>query len=361
MTAPGPAGARQVRVAVVGGGLAGSLLALELAERGLAVVLIDAGSDGATALSYGGVAWWAGAPGPLGGLIRRAPAAWHRLEARHGPLGWRGCGLRLHGGGWATPLLRPPFAQVDSTVLMAALPGALAAAGVARRRARVVGPPRPGSGGWLLDLEPGPLLTVDQVVLAAGAGCRQLAPGLPERLRASWAGVLTLQDRSNLPRSPPSRWVRHAAACRIVQPRRWQRPALEGGAAALQEERWIVDAGFAPWGQGLLLGQSSLVRPGLAAGIPPAAAAMESHLRRGLAGLDPVLAALPGPFLQVPVAFCIGAVPLVGPVPGAAGLWVFSGFGGAFAQVPVLAPLLAAAITDGSELSTLARLGTLPG
>jgi glycine/D-amino acid oxidase-like deaminating enzyme len=350
-----------MRVAVVGGGLAGSLLALELAHRDLAVTLVDAGTATATALSYGGVAWWAGAPGPLGRLIRRAPACWHRLEARHGPLGWRGCGLRLHGGGWITPLLRPRFAQVDSAVLMAALPRVLAAAGVEGRTARVAGPPRPREGGWRLDLEPGPSLSADQVVLAAGAGCRSLAPGLPERLRASWAGVLALPQRSVLAAAPSRPWLRHAARRRIAQPRHWRRPALEALAPSLQGERWIVDAGFAPWGEGLLLGQSSLVRPGLAAGEAPAAAAMEGHLRRGLAGLDPVLAGLPGPFRQVPVAFCVGGLPLAGPVPGSAGLWVFSGFGGAFAQVPVLAPLLAEVIAGAADPAGLSRLGVLPG
>ena len=349
------------QVAVVGGGLAGTLLALELVERGQSVTLVEGGTATATALSYGGVAWWAGASGPLGRLIRQAPARWRRLEARHGPLGWRGCGLRLHGGGWTTPLLRPPFAQVDSTMLVAALPRVLAAAGVERRWARVEGPPQAMAPGWRLDLEPGGRLMVDQVVLAAGAGCRHLAPALPERLRASWAGVLALPQRSALPMPPPSPWLRHAACRRIVQPRHWRRPALEGGAPALRQERWIVDAGFAPWGEGLLLGQISLVRPGLATGEPPAVAPMEERLRQGLAGLDPVLAGLPGPYRQVPVAFCAGGVPLVGPVPGAPGLWVFSGFGGAFAQVPVLAPLLADAVGGRADLSTLAGLGTLPG
>jgi glycine/D-amino acid oxidase-like deaminating enzyme len=63
----------------------------------------------------------------------------------------------------------------------------------------------------------------------------------------------------------------------------------------------------------------------------------------------------------MPVAFCTGGLPLAGPIPGAAGLWVFSGFGGAFTQVPVLAPLLAEVIAAESDLSGLARLGTLPG
>ncbi|MDM7952798.1 MAG: FAD-dependent oxidoreductase [Cyanobium sp. CZS 25K] len=353
MPAPG-------RLTVVGGGLAGSLLALALVERGLGVTLVDAGEAMATSLSYGGVAWWAGAPGPLGRLLRQAPARWRRLEARHGFLGWRGCGLRLHGGVWSTALLRPPFAQVDSAVLMAALPRVLAAAGVQLLRGRVLGPPRPRAGGWRLELAPGGTHSADQVVLAAGAGCRRLAPALPERQRASWAGVLALPARHALPPAAAGPWLRHASRRRIVQPRHWRRPALEGAAPALREERWIVDAGFAPWGEGLLLGQISLVRPGLDTGEAPAAAAMEVRLRQGLAGLDPALAALPGPYRQVPVAFCTGGLPLVGPLPGAAGLWVFSGFGGAFAQVPVLAPLLADVIAGAADCSALAGLGVLP-
>ncbi|MEA5441066.1 hypothetical protein VB739_00695, partial [Cyanobium gracile UHCC 0281] len=227
--------------------------------------------------------------------------------------------------------------------------------------ARVVAPPRPVAAGWQLQLESGGPLLAEQVVLAAGAGCRSLTPSLPERLRASWAGVLAMPARPTLPPSSGSPWWRHAMQRRIVQPRHWQRPVLEGAAPGLREERWIVDAGCAPWGDGLLLGQISLVRPGLDSGEAPDAATMEGRLRQGLAGLDPLLAALPGPYRQVPVAFCTDGLPLVGPLPGAAGLWVFSGFGGAFAQVPVLAPLLADVIAGVADGAVLARLGVLAG
>jgi glycine/D-amino acid oxidase-like deaminating enzyme len=237
----------------------------------------------------------------------------------------------------------------------------LAAAGVERRRARVLTPPRPVAGGWHLELEPGGATVAEQVVLAAGAGCRALAPALPECHRASWAGVLALPARPTLSPGSASAWWRHAARRRIVQPRHWQRPGLERAAPGLGQERWIVDAGCAPWGEGLLLGQISLVRPGLDTGEPPEPVAMEARLRQGLAGLDPLLAALPGPYRQVPVAFGSGGLPLVGPLPGAAGLWVFSGFGGAFAQVPVLAPLLADVIAAGADASVLAGLGVLTG
>ncbi len=348
------------RVAVVGGGLAGSLLALALVDRGLAVTLVDGPRDQATALSYGGVAWWAGGTGPLGQLIRRAPSCWRQLQARHGGLGWHGCGLRLHGGGWTTPLLRPPFAQVDSAVLMAALPALLAARGVRLCRARVLAPPGPLGAGWQLELDPGGSLAVDQVVLAAGAGCRTLAPELPERLRTSWAGVLTVGPLS-VDAAVASPWLAQVRRGCIVQPRHWQRPALEQRAPGLAEDGWIVDAGLAPWGGGLLAGQISLVRPASCDGVPPAVGPMEERLRQGLRDLDPCLGALHGAFAQVPVAFCVDGLPLVGPLAGPAGRWVFCGFSGAFAQVPVLAPLLADAIAGTADLRLLAGLGTLPG
>lgn len=82
---------------MIGAGLAGSLLALALAERGAVVELLDPGQGcSATGLSYGGVPWWAGAPGPMDQLMASAPAAWSHLEQRHGPLGWSPCSLRLH-------------------------------------------------------------------------------------------------------------------------------------------------------------------------------------------------------------------------------------------------------------------------
>ena len=81
-------------VVVIGAGLAGSLAALALRERGLPVTLLSQAPAPATAsqFSYGGVPWWA-AP-----ALRRAPELWQALERRHGPLGWQRCKLTLHGG-----------------------------------------------------------------------------------------------------------------------------------------------------------------------------------------------------------------------------------------------------------------------
>ncbi|MCT0230203.1 FAD-dependent oxidoreductase [Synechococcus sp. CS-1324] len=362
-------------VLVIGAGLAGSLLALSLAESGARVLLQDSGSarSGATGLSYGGVPWWAGPPGPLGALMATAPACWHDLEARHGPLGWQPCSLLLHwrnsgcaaaaaaietalagvrnraerhlptGTGWPVEegtagSLRLPYGRVDVPSLLRALPAALDRAGVERIQA-VACPLRAES------------LPADQVVLAAGAGCRSLLSALPDRLRVSWAGLLAIEDAAACSSLLPKAL---ADAAEIVMPLLGGRQGLEDRAAGLRGEEWVVDAGLAPWGKGLLLGQTTLVRPGVASGPPPSPAGLEAALRQALAAIDPGLGVLEAPFLQVPVSFTSTGVPLVGPVPGWPGLWVFAGFSGPFALVPPLAPLLAAAI--GGDSAALERL-----
>jgi glycine/D-amino acid oxidase-like deaminating enzyme len=320
---------------VVGAGLTGGLLALALARRGEAVTLAGPPVGfTATGLSYAGM---------LGcGPARR----WRRLEARHGPLGWRRAGLVLHG--WPTPLdaappalqallTRPlPFSRVDVVALNERLPQVLARACVERL-------PQPvrsltgGAAGWRLQLGGGGEMAADQVVLAAGAGCRALWPDLPRRLRHSWAGVLLLERN---PGGNP--WLEQALRGRIVQPRAWRRPALEREAEETREERWIVDAGLAPWGEeGVLLGQISRIGPEPFAWPPPDAVRMESLLRQGLARLDPELGRMDGAYHQVPVTFCSDGRPMAEPVQGQPGLWTFTGFSGAFASVPPWAERLA--------------------
>ncbi len=357
---------------MVGGGLAGGLLALELAERGLATQLIDPLIDplvepligNATALSYGAMAPWAAPLSPMGRLIRGAPGRWRALQRRHGDLGWqRACFRPLGTGAPLGGRLRLPCSRVLAPVLQRRWPQVLRQAGVRLTAARVTAlEPHPAvAGGWRLQLERGPTLEVPQLVLAAGAGCRALWPALPARLRASWAGVLVLD-----PRAGPG-----PAGGGLRLPARFSRLALEARAADLREQAWVVDPGLLSWGEGWLAGQISLLRPALDAGEPPPADLQETRLRQALAAIDSALATWPGRFRQVPVSFCPGGLPLVGPL-GAQGLWVFSGFSGAFAQVPVLAPLLADGIAAvaapagagqgrlSQVCGRLQRLGVLP-
>lgn len=334
-------------IVVIGAGLTGSLAALALARRGAAVTLVGprperVASSAATTVSYGSLAGW-------------LPALrWRRLQRRHGPLGWHPARLCLHGNGGDVPpaaRLAPllPFSRVDAPTLAARLPGVLTGAGVDLHDALVVDLAPEAGGSWRLQLRPSGdglpdgEIRAGRVLLAAGAGCRSLWPALPERLRASWAGVLLLH------RNPGgSPWLERARRGWVVQPARWRRPELEREVDEHAGERWIVDAGLAPWGDGVVLGQITLVGPGPAGIRPPDPAWMERRLREGLALLDPRLAAAEGAYHQVQVPFCPDGIPLAGPVAGAQDLWIFSGFSGAFAVVPAEADRLAGRLLGGA-------------
>ena len=350
-------------VAVIGGGLAGGLVALALAERGLAVVLVSAASLGlpaalgdpatpltpATSWSYAGV---------LGADLD----AWGQLQERRGDLGLRRRRLHRHGQAWLDlsrlmPGAPQAFGQLDLIRFCQALPLALDRLGVRQLQAQVAQPPRRLGGLWQLELQGQgdglPSVQVGQVVLAAGAGCRALWPGLGEGLRSSWAGILHLEAWPD-PKRYPSRWLRRARGGAVL-PQAMVRPSLEQRAGALVQEEWVVDPGLACLGDGLLVGQISLVRPGLELGAPPEPAQMERRLRQALDHFDPVLAELPACYRQVPVSFCVDGKALAGPVAGAPGLWALAGFRGAFGEVPrasqSLADQIAASLAPGWEPS----------
>jgi len=361
------------RVLLLGAGLAGGLLALALARRGARVTLAGEplACDGATAISYGGVPWWAGAGDPLGRLQATAPAAWEAVEACLGPVGRRPAELWLHGlrpmaerlslpqapaGAWLTaaearrrePLLaleEPqgvlvlPYARVAADALLAAMDRGLGGLGVQRSA--------PLAGVGLAQAR----RQHDLTVLCAGARCgpllRQLALPVPALLDHSWAGVLRSAAVSLLGE-------------RIVMPLQPGRPARELAARELADRGpdRLLDAGLAPApGGGLLLGQSSWF--GQPLDQPPPGV----EDRRLLAGagrllLGPGTAVDDGWQLQQrPVAFSRDGRPLVGPL--AQDVALFCGFGGPFALVPVLAPLLAEALLSGT-MAPLQDLEVLP-
>lgn len=370
MAAPAPS------VLIVGGGLAGGLLALELRQRGAAVTVIEAapgaGAPSATAWSYGVIPGWPTAPTPLARAAAASASRWRRLQRRHGDLGWRPVRAHLLGAAAAPALLARlrllPLSQVDPGVLLARLPALLAAAGVRwlQGRARTL-EPLAARAGWRVLLKGGEPLEAEHLVLAAGGGCRQLWPGLPAALQCSWAGVL------ELPATPDQR----DATELLLLPGRFERLALERRSASLAEPDWVVDAGLVPRRSDLLVGQLSWIAParegtsdGAATPEPePEPGQAEAWLRQAIADSDPRLGQSlrrgQPRYRQVPVAFCRDGRPRAAAVEGAPGLWLFSGFSGGFAQVPLLAPLLAAAITAGRQepgpaALELQRLGVWP-
>ena len=314
---------------IVGGGLAGGLLALALRERGVDVCLIAGQQPSATELSYGVIPGW-----PLGTstlAIRSAKAAglWRDLQRRYGALGWSTTRIHLHGGKPLARLLPLPGSQVDTGRFHARLPELLKQAGVRYVAAEALSLERQ-QGEWLVRCSDASTHSSPQLVLAAGAGCRRLWPAWPELLRSSWAGVL------ELPQAPD-----HG----LRLPAQFQRPAMERSSAEFQSPRTVVDAGLVPRGDGALLGQVSRCAPGLSLHDPPPD--MELELRQTIAasGLPKGLAEEPGRWHQVPVAFSRTGIPLAGPLADVSGLF---GFSGGFAQVPVLAPLLAEVLAAGS-------------
>ena len=317
---------------IVGGGLAGGLLALALRERGVEVSLIAAQSPSATQWSYGVIPGWPLGTSALAIQAAKASSLWMDLLARYGDLGWARARLSLHGGQPWTRLLPLPAAQVDTARFHARLPEVLRQAGVRLLVTEALRVER-DQGQWLVPCRDGGVQRSEQLVLAAGAACRSLWPAWPEVLRGNWAGVLELP---------------HCPAARLQLPSQFQRPAVERRSGELNEPCSVVDAGLVPRGAGALLGQISCFAPGLAS--PDSPLGMERVLRQAIAAspLPKGLAEAEGIWHEVPVAFSTTGIPWAGPLPEAPGLFGFSGFSGGFAQVPVLAPLLADVLATGS-------------
>ncbi len=229
-------------VLVIGGGLAGSLAALALRERGLPVTLLSPEPGPATAsrFSYGGVPWWA-AP-----AWDRAPQLWQALEQRHGPMGWQRCQLTLHAGpalppaepSFAGPNLQPSLGQ-DQAMARTASPDPASApadpGGASKADPQALAAARSGlvallaaAGLELLESPPGPAGQPPPLVLPYGRvdGCR-LAAALPLAL-----------DRAGVER-------RCGQALAVdCQPGGSWRLRLEGG-GALEAETVLLAAGAA--------------------------------------------------------------------------------------------------------------------
>ena len=369
---------RPPRMLLLGAGLSGGLLALALAELGVEVELAGGSlADSATGWSYGGVPWWAGAANPLGELLATAPRCWDQLQQRHGDLGLRLAELWLH---WSEQAPQQAVAKVQQA--LAGLPQQPQLTPLSAQEAIETEPLLAGADlGGVLQL---PYWRVDPLGFQQGlerawkaAGVQRCAPLAADELRqrleqgeavvlCSGAATLALLKAMGL--QPPSAlafsWAGVArcdgaqlAAERIVMPLLGQRSARETAASGAAV---ICDPGLAPApGGGVLLGQTSWFdRP--IDGPPPA----EDDLKQ-LGGVRSRLApslseSSHGPLRlqQQPVAYSRDQQPLLGPLPGCSNLSLFTGFGGPFALVPAVTPLMAQALVTG-DWTQLKSLGLL--
>lgn len=369
------------RFLLLGAGLVGGLLAIALAEQGAEVVLSGAGpSSSATAISYGGVPWWAGAKTELGLLQKQAPEQWQRLEQRYGDLGLHKAELLLH---WQAalgeaalqqalavipqglhrlsgaelqeyePLLAGaalggavvlPYLRLDPLKLLRGLESCYGQLGI-KRRGSLYGEP-------LVEAIAGS----DHTVVCAGAKTAELLEHmnlpLPPLLQLSWAGALQL----------PGHGLMGQRVVMPLQSRRREQEQMQWQAGPTA----LLDAGLAPapGGEGLLVGQTSWFE------CPINAAPTEEQDRRALAAaFDLLLPSITEAdqsnslWLQRPVSFSRDGLPLLGALKAGAfqqekALSVCAGFSTAFALVPALMPFFAQALLD-NNWGNLERLGLL--
>ena len=309
---------------IVGGGLAGGLLALALRERGVEVSLIAADQPSATQWSYGVIPGWPLGTSALALKASKASVLWKTLQSRYGDLGWSSSLIAFHAKSWSR-LVHLPVSQVDTARFHSRLPEVLRNAGVRflPTEATLI---KRDQDQWLVCCRDGSSERSDQLVLAAGAACRRLWPSWPKILRSSWAGVIELP---------------HWPSSRLELPAQFKRPLVERRSEKLKAPCSVIDVGLVPRGDGALLGQISHFEPCLELADPPLG--MEQELWQAVAKscLPKGLAESAWTWHQVPVAFSITGTPWAGPLQDAPGLFGFSGFTGGFAQAPHLAQDLA--------------------
>ena len=352
--------------------------ALALAELGVEVELAGGSlAQSATGCSYGGVPWWAGAANPLGELLATAPRCWDQLQQRHGDLGLRPAQLWLH---WSEQAPQPAVAKVQQA--LAGLPQQPQLTPLSAQEAIEREPLLAGADlGGVLQL---PYWRVDPLGFQQGlerawtaAGVQRSAPLAADELRQRLeqgdsvvlcSGAATLALLKAMALQPPSAlafsWAGVArcdgaqlAAERIVMPLLGQRSARETAASGGSV---ICDPGLAPApGGGVLLGQTSWFDRSID-GPPPAADDLKqlSGVRSRLAPSLSESTHGPLRLQQQPVAYSRDQQPLLGPLLGCSNLSLFTGFGGPFALVPAVTPLMAQALVtnDWTQLKSLGLL-----
>lgn len=358
---------------VVGGGVAGSALAYELKKTGSSVVLLErfATPINGTRYSYGGIAYWSGST-PLTQQLCQESIEIHRqlsdeLEADTQfreldlvlviePGEDVGAIAQTYRSCWIPPQpISVEFAcELEPLLDPAALGGALHTThghvspeattlayqhafqrlGGDLRLAQVTGFIREGDRITGVTTPEG-TLSAAGVIVSAGGWSRELLQqaGLPVPVYFSQAELIE---------TPLGTPIQMQTLIMPAVLKRFEQEAAAGAAEALWDKPGqeivppVLDEGVIQLKDGRIrIGQVTRMINNLEPEVD--AAASEASLRQSVGRFLPSLKDVPGTWSRCPVAFSGDRLPLVGPVPGAAGIHLFSGFSNPFALMPPLA------------------------
>ncbi|MFQ3615432.1 MAG: FAD-dependent oxidoreductase [Cyanobacteriota bacterium] len=358
---------------VVGGGVAGSALAYELVKLGSSVLLLEqsAAPANGTRYSYGGIAYWSGNT-PLTQQLFQEGIAIHRQlsDELEGDTQFRELDLVLviepgedveaiaqsYHSCWIPPQpISVEFAcELEPLMNPAALGGALHTThghvspeattlayqqafqrlGGEMRLAQATGFVREGDRTTGITTPEG-TLSAAGVIVSAGGWTRAL-------LRQAGLSARIYFSQAELIETPPDTPTQMHTLVMPAVLKRFEQEAAAGAADALWDQPGqevvppILDEGVIQFKDGRIrIGQVTRMISSLEPAVD--AAASEASLRQAVGRFLPSLKDVPGTWSRCPVAFSGDRLPLIGPVPNAEGIHLFSGFSNPFAIMPPLA------------------------
>jgi glycine/D-amino acid oxidase-like deaminating enzyme len=352
---------------IVGGGIAGAALAYELKKEGFAVLLLEQHQipQNATRYSYGGLAYWSGNTPLTQQLCKEAIARYNILSQElDADIQFRELDLLLtipaHSDPDATAAsydhfaIPPRLLSVQEACELEPLLNPQAIAGALTIKHGHIHPEKTTqayiqaflrSGGEvqitqvLQILQDGIKTTTatyhsNNVVICAGGLSRQLlkSAGISIKLYFTHAEILEtppvdVQLRTLVMPANLQRFQLEAASTQVDQA--WNKPDIEPVTP-------ILDAGAIQFLDGSLrLGQISRVLTNPYAKVNSEAS--ENWLRTSIGQVLPSVKDLPGTWHHCLVAFSSVGLPLIGAIPGYAGVHIFSGFSNPLVTIPPLA------------------------
>ncbi len=358
---------------VVGGGVAGSALAYELAKLGSSVLLLEqfAAPTNGTRYSYGGIAYWSGNTSLTQQLCQEGIEIHRQLsDELEGDTQFRELNLILviepgedvgaiaqsYRSCWIPPQpISVEFAcELEPLLHPAALGGALHTAhghvspeattlayqqafqrlGGQMRLAQATGFVREGDRTTGVMTSEG-TLSAAGVIVSAGAWTRSL-------LRQAGLSARIYFSQAELIETPLDTPIQMHTLVMPAALKRFDQEAAASAADALWDQPGqevvppILDEGVIQFKDGRIrIGQVTRMISSLEPEVD--AAASEAALRQAVGRFLPSLKDVPGTWRRCPVAFSGDRLPLIGPVPGAEGMYLFSGFSNPFALMPPLA------------------------